>query len=332
MSLLTNIQTLLSTWFPNKEQDRVNFDKWYKENTPRIFHMQDMTNWNTVTSGNDTFRISPYTIKTKNYAIEFKLNTLNAQIAVGDETGWVFACNFGMEYILYTHNADGSVQSESSIFSGASHSDIWRIEVKEKAILIYKNNILFAQRTNRKTTDYPLNIRIFPAGNASNIDYLSIQPLNIQRYTESDIIQKWGKYTNVSGRTIYKIPLGCNQTDTIILKFKFSSISSSSVLGIDLNDGTDYNHRIGVVESGTTLSSYYSSSSSYRNQYSDTTSLSTDSVYKIVLINGNKGIWYKDDVKFAEQNIESNNTSNLRYDLFNTNTSHLEYLEIIYGV
>lgn len=31
MTLLTKIQTLLSTWFPNKEQDRVNFDKWYDE-------------------------------------------------------------------------------------------------------------------------------------------------------------------------------------------------------------------------------------------------------------------------------------------------------------
>ena len=31
MTLLTKIQTLLSTWFPNKEQDRVNFTKWFNE-------------------------------------------------------------------------------------------------------------------------------------------------------------------------------------------------------------------------------------------------------------------------------------------------------------
>lgn len=31
MSLLTKIQTLLNIWFPNKEQDRINFNKWSKE-------------------------------------------------------------------------------------------------------------------------------------------------------------------------------------------------------------------------------------------------------------------------------------------------------------
>lgn len=31
MSLLTKIQTLLSTWFPNKQQDKINFNKWLDE-------------------------------------------------------------------------------------------------------------------------------------------------------------------------------------------------------------------------------------------------------------------------------------------------------------
>ena len=341
MSLLTKIQTLLSTWFPNKVQDKVNFDKWtnqmvtYDDGVLRIsdaFHTNNILKWDTITSGNDSFKISSYEINSKNYSVEFKLNTLGVQIAVGDETGWVFACNIGTgSNVLYTHNSNGGVQSDSNVFNNASISDLWRVEVKGSVILIYKNDILVLTKTDRKTNDYPLNIRIYTASDADKIEYLRVQPLKTQSYTESEIIQKWQAYTDVSGRTIYKLPLGCNQTDTITLEFKFQSISSSSVLGIDLNNGANYNHKIGVVEEGTTLKSYYSSSSNDRNKYGTTTTSSANSIYKIVLVDGNKGIWYKDNVQFAEYNIELNSTSNLRYDLFNTNSNHLEYLKVTYG-
>ena len=76
MSLLTKIQTLLSTWFPNKVQDKVNFDKWtnqmvtYDDGVLRIsdaFHTNNILKWDTITSGNDSFKISSYEINSKNY-------------------------------------------------------------------------------------------------------------------------------------------------------------------------------------------------------------------------------------------------------------------------
>lgn len=150
---------------------------------------------------------------------------------------------------------------------------------------------------------------------------------------ENKIISTWTKITSVAGRVIYKTPLEISATQDVTLEFKFKSISTiyntmSSVVGVDLTRGTTFDHRMGVISTYNDVSSYYSSSSSYRNKIGDATSLTTNSVYKIVLTNGTAK-WYRDDVQFASYSIEPTSTSALRYDIFNTNTSHLEYLKII---
>ena len=147
---------------------------------------------------------------------------------------------------------------------------------------------------------------------------------------ESKILSDWNKDTNVSGRAIYSLPLDVGPDDSITMEFKFKSIVStniSSVLGVFLLENT-YDIRFGVTAQYSNLKSYYSSASSNRNRDGNFTSLSSDSVYKMELKNGTCK-WYKDNVQFASYSIERTVTSRLRYDLFNSNTSRLEYLKVI---
>ena len=148
---------------------------------------------------------------------------------------------------------------------------------------------------------------------------------------ENKIITTWTRYTDVAGRSIYKIPLDISATDNVILEFKFKSIAYSklsAVIGVDLYRGNDYTIRMALLAVYSNANSYYSGSSYNRNQNGNGTSLSAGSVYKIVLTNG-IAKWYKDDVQFASYTIEKTTTSTLRYDVFNSNQSHLEYLKVI---
>ena len=147
---------------------------------------------------------------------------------------------------------------------------------------------------------------------------------------ESKILSDWNKDTSVSGRAIYSLPLDVGPDDSITMEFKFKSIVSanmSSVLGVFLLENT-HDIRFGVTAQYSNLKSYYSSASSNRNRDGNFTSLSSDSVYKMELKNGTCK-WYKDNVQFASYSIERTVTSRLRYDLFNSNTSRLEYLKVI---
>ena len=147
---------------------------------------------------------------------------------------------------------------------------------------------------------------------------------------ESKILSDWNKDTSVSGRAIYSLPLDVGPDDSITMEFKFKSIVStniSSVLGVFLLENT-YDIRFGVTAQYSNLKSYYSSASSNRNSDGNSTSLSSDSGYKMELKNGTCK-WYKDNVQFASYSIERTVTSGLRYDLFNSNASRLEYLKVI---
>lgn len=147
---------------------------------------------------------------------------------------------------------------------------------------------------------------------------------------ESKILSDWNKDTSVSGRAIYSLPLDVGPDDSITMEFKFKSIVStniSSVLGVFLLENT-YDIRFGVTAQYSNLKSYYSSASSNRNSDGNSTSLSSDSGYKMELKNGTCK-WYKDNVQFASYSIERTVTSRLRYDLFNSNASRLEYLKVI---
>ena len=148
---------------------------------------------------------------------------------------------------------------------------------------------------------------------------------------ENKILSEWTAHTDVSGRTIYKTPLTISPTDNVTLEFKFKSIAYSNlsaVIGVDLSSGGDYSTRMALLAMYSNATSYYSSSSNNRNRNGDSTSLSASSVYKIVLNNGTAK-WYKDDVEFASYSIERSAYSGLRYDVFNSNQSHLEYLKVI---
>ena len=147
---------------------------------------------------------------------------------------------------------------------------------------------------------------------------------------ESKILSDWNKDTSVSGRAIYSLPLDVGPDDSITMEFKFKSIVStniSSVLGVFLLENT-YDIRFGVTAQYSNLKSYYSSASSNRNSDGNSTSLSSDSGYKMELKNGTCK-WYKDNVQFASYSIERTVTPRLRYDLFNSNASRLEYLKVI---
>ena len=147
---------------------------------------------------------------------------------------------------------------------------------------------------------------------------------------ESKILSDWNKDTSVSGRAIYSLPLDVGPDDSITMEFKFKSIVStniSSVLGVFLLENT-YDIRFGVTAQYSNLKSYYSSASSNRNRDGNSTSLSSDSGYKMELKNGTCK-WYKDNVQFASYSIERTVTPRLRYDLFNSNASRLEYLKVI---
>ena len=154
--------------------------------------------------------------------------------------------------------------------------------------------------------------------------------------TEEKIRSNWTAYTNISGRTIYKKPVSdiLDTEDEITLEFKYSSVkntySLSNVLGIDLNGGSEYSIKFALLcQKYSRAYSYYSSNSSYRNKEGTSTSLSSNSVYKMVYKNG-QCTWYKDDVQFAQYSIENTSSSSLRFDYFGDNdTSHLEYLIIL---
>lgn len=185
MTLLSKVQTLLNTWFPNKAQDKINFNEWIKQmitydngilRVSSKIYINNILKWNTITSGNDSFKISPYEIKTNDYSLEFKVNTLDVQIAVGDETGWTFACDIGRGIQgVYTHDErNGTIDKTYNAFASASVSDIWKIKIKENTMFIYKNDTLYGTINQIKTTGYPKNIRIYPATSANNIDYIKI--------------------------------------------------------------------------------------------------------------------------------------------------------------
>ena len=149
-------------------------------------------------------------------------------------------------------------------------------------------------------------------------------------FDETKLINTLTEYI-INDRKIYKTPLPIGASDDVVLEFKYSSISNSqisTVLGIDLYDGSVYDHRMGIVGNYSNLNSYYSSASYNKNKNGNSTTFDTNSVYKIVLSN-NTATWYQNDVQFASYSIERTSTSNLRYDLFNNNSSHLDYLIIM---
>ena len=156
---------------------------------------------------------------------------------------------------------------------------------------------------------------------------------------EAAIISDLTARTDVAGRTIYKKALPFTSSSNFTLEFKVkswgypsSSSDISMVVGIDLISMSDYTVRCAMLTYNNRVASYFSMNSNFRNLTGYTTPINTDAVYKIVVTNGNNATWYKDGVPFYEYTIEKSATSYLRYDVFNSNSSHLDYLIIDYDI
>ena len=149
--------------------------------------------------------------------------------------------------------------------------------------------------------------------------------------TEQKIKDTFTALTWVSGRTIYKKPLSyvIDDLNNFTLEFKLSNFYSSSlsaVIGIDMYGEQNFDIRCGNIVT-TNMGSYYSSSITQKNRNGSTISASASSVYKIKVVNG-VATWYKDDVQYAQYTVIQSSTSQIRYDLMNSNPSHIEYIII----
>lgn len=185
------------------------------------------------------------------------------------------------------------------------------------------------------TGDIPIKAQTDSLANTINIRDVLYYAL------ESRIKSEWTKKTDVSGRNIYLKPIysspyNINSSTSYTIEFKFSTISNyyglSSVFGIGLTDDT-YNIEAGILVQNGALKSYYSTGVNNRNKEGTSSPTTTTSnIFKIVH-NGSSGTttWYCDDVQFAQYTTESTNKSTLRYDLFSSNSSILEYIIIEYG-
>ena len=121
------------------------------------------------------FGISDYSISLQNYSLEFKCRQA-VQIAVGNQSGWVFACNNALEDSqMYTRTSSGNSYVETGVFGFLNVE--YRIEVVGNTIKVYMDNSLLATYTNRKISGFATNLRIYPYENRGNIDYIKVKPL-----------------------------------------------------------------------------------------------------------------------------------------------------------
>ena len=103
-----------------------------------------------------------------------KVNTLDAQIMVGNQSSWLGGVNFLSPYYLYTHSSSGGTVTDS--ISTPSTSDVWRMEVEGTTIRLYRNDNLIITKTNCKV-DYPKTLRLYPQGKSASVDYVKVKAL-----------------------------------------------------------------------------------------------------------------------------------------------------------
>ena len=133
-----------------------------------------INNWNNVSSGSNSFKVSSYSIGLSDFSVEMKVNTLDTQIMVGNQSSWLGGVNFLSPYYLYTHSSGGGTVTDS--ISTPSTSDVWRMEVEGTTIRLYRNNNLYITKTNCKV-DYPKTLRLYPQNKSASVDYVKIKAL-----------------------------------------------------------------------------------------------------------------------------------------------------------
>lgn len=340
--LYHNIKTLIHENFEYKEEEDLNLPEQihslfeYNNGEIKVYPIEiaDFSNW----TGTQPI-YSDFILPNNHEIIVTFKNTPNIQVACSDlSDNWIYAQNIGFSNskTFSYRNSSGGVVTKTPSFSLNTNS-IYRITCYNNIVKFYVDNILIHSQVTYDVNNITRLIRIY--NDASNVESLVINQYTpyTTYLTENDIIRTWTEYTDVSGRTIYKTPLFLDSYEDIILECKFKSITNTSslqsVLGIDLYNGNSYSTRCAILAMNTNqIVSYYSSSSSYRNKQGSTETLSTGSVYKLKLTNGNYAYWYRDDVLFASYSIERSTQSNLRLDIFDDMNTHLEYLKITKGV
>ena len=161
--------------------DRILLIQTYSiEDCDGYFVTSQIGNWNNKTQGSDTFKLSDYETPVSNYSIEWKINHLGIQLAVGSQSEWVFAVQSDSSTsttpnTLYTHTSSGEVSTNRpSVFTA---NDIIRVEIQsDGTIRFYRNDNLILTKTNCKI-NYARNLRIYRYNYYSYIDYIKIKAL-----------------------------------------------------------------------------------------------------------------------------------------------------------
>ena len=133
-----------------------------------------ISNWDNVGSGSNSFKVSDYSISLSSFSVEMKVNTLNTQIMIGNQSNWLVGVNFLSPYYLYSHSSTGGTITDT--IPNPSINDILRIEVDGTTIRLYRNDNLLFTKTNCKV-DYPKNLRLYPQNTSSSIDYVKVKAL-----------------------------------------------------------------------------------------------------------------------------------------------------------
>lgn len=140
------------------------------------FITSDIINWETQTSGSDSFKISNYTIPLDNYEMIVEINSSDVQIGVGGKDNWLWAMNMGKgQNQFFTHKSSGESDALSVVTNWVGAIMIVRVE--GTTISLYRDDYLITQKTNRKVTGYSNTIRIYTSSDASKIKSIKIKPL-----------------------------------------------------------------------------------------------------------------------------------------------------------
>lgn len=338
-TLYKNIKTFIHQKFESKSEEDVDLPVQIEKSFYMIngvvytypLLISDFSSWTGTQPIYSDFTL-PYNHE---IIITFK-GTPNIQLACSDSNNnWIYAQNIGFDnsHTFSYRNSSNGVNTKTPSFTVTS-SSVCKITCYENIVKFYVDDVLIHSQETYDINSITRLIRIY--NNANNVNSITVN--NYKPYstilTENDIIRSWNKYTDVTGRTIYKKPLSLNAYESIELEFKFKSVSfessMSTVLGLDLYSTDNYTTRCAVIGENGNVKSYYSSSSSNRNQQGNSTTLDDSSIYKIKLNNGT-AYWYKDDVLFASYSIERSSTTALRLDIFNNTDTHLDYLKITRG-
>ena len=147
-----------------------------------FYYDTDVNNFIQKSYRGDTFLFSNYTLPDNHeITVKFK-NTPNLQITCGDYThitsnnySWIYAWGVNDKKLYTRDSIDGVVSSDLTYTLNKNLE--YKIKCNNNVIQVYVNDVLVTSKTTYDVQDITRLLRLYPATNKDNIEYIKVHEL-----------------------------------------------------------------------------------------------------------------------------------------------------------